>query len=209
MKKVVFGIVLGLVAMLIFFFWNKHSDEKTTLTANTALLQKELLNVSKLIVNEGNFVDVYKYSNSKELFGEIWTSEKKALVVVNAKVIISYDLKQIEYDLDEQSKTLFITKIPDPEIDINPDIEYYDVTSDYLNPFSAEDYNTIKKNIMSSLKEKVKASSLEVNAKDRLISELSKFYVLTQSMGWTLVYNNNTITTPDDFALEPQANLAL
>ncbi len=209
MKKVVFGIVLGLVAMLIFFFWNKHSDEKTTLTANKALLQKELLNVSKLIVNEGNFVDVYKYSNSKELFGEIWTSEKKALVVVNAKVMISYDLKQIEYDLDEQSKTLFITKIPDPEIDINPDIEYYDVTSDYLNPFSAEDYNTIKKNIMSSLKEKVKASSLEVNAKDRLISELSKFYVLTQSMGWTLVYNNNTITTPDDFALEPQANLAL
>ncbi len=90
-------------------------------------------------------------------------------------------------------KPLGLLNIPEPEIKINPDFEYYDVTADYFNQFSAEDYNKIKNNVKASLLKKVKASSLQKNAENRLISELSKFYILTNSLGWTLSYNNEIV----------------
>ena len=118
------------------------------------------------------------------------TAHKKALVVVNADVSIAYDLSQINYDVDEENKVLTITQIPEPEIKISPDFEYYDVTADYLNPFNAGDYNAIKRNVNASLMKKIEASSLRSNAENRLVSELSRILVLTNTMDWTLVYEN-------------------
>ena len=36
-------------------------------------------------------------------------------------------------------------------------------------------------------------STLKANAKNRLVSELSKILILTKTMGWTLIYEGNTI----------------
>ena len=157
------------------------------------LIQQQIDNVSKLIVTEGHFAEVYNYKDSKMLFGPLISAEKKALVVVNADVTVAYDLSQIDFEVDETSKTLRIKSIPEPEVNISPDFEYYDVTSDYLNMFDASDYNKIKKNVNASLMKKVEASSLKTNAQNRLLSELQQFYVLTNSMGWTLVYNDQVV----------------
>ncbi|MEW4924386.1 DUF4230 domain-containing protein [Algibacter sp. 2305UL17-15] len=119
--------------------------------------------------------------------------EKKALVVVNAEVTIAYDLSKIEYNIDEANKTLTITNIPEEEVRINPDLEYYDVQADYLNPFEAKDYNDIKNTVKQSLTKKIEVSDLKSNAKNRLMSELAKFYILTNSLGWTLLYNETPI----------------
>ncbi len=162
------------------------------------LIQQELKNVSKLVVTEGHFVEVYNYKDSKELFGSFLTADKKALVVVNAEVTVAYDLSKINYEVDEINKQVRITQIPQPEIKVNPDFEYYDVTADYFNPFNADDYNEIKRNVNASLRQKIEVSSLKSNAENRLISELSRIYVLTNSLGWTLVYNSTDITSQQE-----------
>jgi len=179
--------------ILIFQSWNKGKEEKSILKENSLLIQKQIKNVSKIVVTEGHFSEVYSYKDSQQLFGPYFTADKKALVVVNAEVTVAYDLNEINFEVDETAKTLRIINIPEPEIKINPDFEYYDVTADYFNPFSAEDYNKIKNNVKASLLKKVKASSLQKNAENRLISELSKFYILTNSLGWTLSYNNEIV----------------
>ena len=122
-------------------------------------------------------------------------------MVVNAEVTVAYDLSEIDYEVDEASKTLYIKSIPNAEIKINPDFEYYDVSADFLNQFDASDYNKIKNNVNASLMKKVTASSLKSNAENRLISELSKFYVLTNSLEWTLVYGNQKINNLEDLRL--------
>jgi hypothetical protein len=114
-------------------------------------------------------------------------------VVVNADVTVAYDLSKIDFEIDESTKTVKIKSIPEAEIKLNPDFEYYDVTADYLNQFDAADYNKIKKTVSASLMKKVEASSLRDNAENRLISELQKFYILTNSMGWRLTYQEQTI----------------
>lgn len=193
MRKVLVGIVVALAAVLIFRSCAKEKEEQTILKENSMLIQEQISNVSKLIVTEGHFAEVYNYKDAQKIFGALITAEKKALVVVNADVDIAYDLSKVQFEVDESTKTLYIKSIPEPEIKLHPDFEYYDVTADYLNPFSAADYNKIKSNVKASLMKKIEASSLKTNAENRLISELSKFYVLTNSMGWRLVYNTTEV----------------
>ncbi|MFD0798686.1 DUF4230 domain-containing protein [Maribacter chungangensis] len=197
MKKVLVGVAVTVVVFLVFKTCGDAKASKSILQENSMLIQRQIDNVSKLIVTEGHFAEVYNYKDSKELFGPLITADKKALVVVNAEVIIAYDLSKIEFELDEANKTLYLNNIPEPEIKLNPDFEYYDVTADYLNPFEAGDYNQIKRNVNKSLLKKVAASSLKTNAKNRLLSELQKFYILTNSMGWKLVYEDMPV---DDFS---------
>lgn len=201
MKKILTGVILTLAAVLIFRSCSEDKEKKSILIENSMLIQEQINNVSKLIVTEGHFAEVYNYKDSQQLFGPLITANKKALVVVNAEVTVGYDLSLIKFDIDEDTKTLRILDIPAPEIKINPDFEYYDVTADYLNQFNAEDYNKIKRNVNASLMKKIEASTLKSNAENRLLSELSKFLVLTNSLGWTLVYGDVNIENLDDLKM--------
>lgn len=194
MRKILFGVVITLVVLFTFKYCGDKRENKIVLQESSALIQEQIKNVGKLIVTEGHFSEVFNYKNSKDIFGDYFTSEKKALVVVNADVTIAYDLSKIQFEIDEASKTLTIISIPEEEIKISPDLEYYDIQADFLNPFEAKDYNDIKNIVKESLAKKLEKSDLKNNAKNRLISELAKFYILTTSLGWTLQYNNTLIT---------------
>ena len=190
-----------MAVVLIFRSCAEDKEKKSILKENSMLIQEQINNVSKLIVTEGHFAEVYNYNDSQQLFGPLITADKKALVVVNAEVTVAYDLSLVKFEIDEATKTLRIISIPEPEIKINPDFEYYDVTADYLNQFNAEDYNKIKRNVNASLLKKIEASTLKSNAQNRLLSELSKFLVLTNSMGWTLTYGDRNIQNFDELKL--------
>ncbi len=181
MRKFVAGVLITLAIVFIVRSCNDGNEDKSILEENSMLIQQEITNVSKLIVTEGHFSEVYNYKDSKELFGPLLRAEKKALVVVNADVTVAYDLSIINFEIDEATKTVKINSIPEAEIKLNPDFEYYDVTADYLNQFDAADYNKIKKTLKASLMKKVEASSLHSNAENRLISEWQKFYIRIQS----------------------------
>ena len=197
MKKLLY-VLIFVIAVLFAYRYIFNDNDKTILQENSALIQEQIRNVSKLVVTEGHFSQVFTYKNSKSVFANLINVDKKALVVVNADVTVAYDLSQIQYELDEESKTLKILSIPKEEITINPDFEYYDVTADFLNPFDAEDYNKIKDKVKGQLMKKIEASNLKSNAQNRLISELSKFYILTSSLGWTLEYEGTSIKSTDE-----------
>ena len=193
MRKILFGVIMTLIVIFTFKYCNEKQEDKIVLKESSALIEEQVKNVGKLIVTEGHFSEVFTYNNSKAVFGNLLDAEKKAIVVVNADVTVSYDLSKIQYNIDEATKTLEILKIPLEEIKINPDLEYYDVQADFLNQFEAKDYNTIKETVKKQLMKKIEASDLKLNSQNRLISELSKFYILTSSLGWTLEYNKTQI----------------
>ncbi len=198
MRKILFGAVITLLIVFGLRYCEHNKDQKEQLEANTALIQKELKNVGKLIVTEGSYAQVFTYEDWKKFYLDVFSARKKALIVVNAKATIAYDLSKIKTEIDQETKTVTITHIPEPELNINPNIEYYDVKQDYLNQFKAEDYNKIKKQVETSLRKKIEASELVTNAENRLISELQKIYILTSSMGWTLQYESEPIKEEAD-----------
>lgn len=189
MKKFILGALTVLLVVFLVRYCERRDSERDRLEESTALIQEQLKNVGKLVVTEGTFSQVYTFKDSRKFYFDVFSARKKALIVVNAKATVAYDLSKLKVEVDEENKTVIITHIPKEEISIYPDIKYYDVTQDYLNQFEAEDYNRIKSRVTKSIREKVENSSLKSNAQNRLISELQKIYILTSSLGWTLEYN--------------------
>ena len=197
MRKII-PIILAL--LVIFFAWKyfqEKDNQRDQLIESTGLIEKQIKNVGKLVVTEGNFAQVFSYNDSKKFYLDVFSARKKALIIVNADVTVAYDLSKLQTEINPDTKTVTITYIPEEEISINPNIQYYDVTQDYLNQFEAKDYNKIQERIKKSLTEKIEKSTIKSNAKNRLVSELQKIYILTNSMGWTLEYNGNTISSSE------------
>tara|TARA_Y100000815_G_scaffold65147_1_gene53947 strand:+ start:7578 stop:8237 length:660 start_codon:yes stop_codon:yes gene_type:complete len=191
-KKILLFIAAALVIFLLFRYC-EFKDDETTVIEETALIQQQIKNVGKLVVTEGHFAEVLTYKDRQKYFLNILSAEKKALVVVNADVTVSYELSKIEYDINEATKTITIKNIPKEEINISPDLKFYDVQQNGFNEFSGEDYNKINSTVKANLRKKIEKSSLKTNAQNRLLSELSKILILTNTMGWKLQYNGQQV----------------
>lgn len=193
-KRTIVIAILVVIIILAFKFCEFKKDDDTSLDYNTNLIQQQIVNVGKLVVTEGHFSEVVTYKNQQKYMMDMLSFEKKALVIVNADVTVSYDLHQMKYDIDEKNKIITILSIPKEEIKISPDIKFYDVEQSQMNPFTGDDYNKINKSVKANLAKKIEKSSLKSNAQNRLISELSKILILTNSMGWKLQYNGKEIS---------------
>ncbi|MGY6744002.1 MAG: DUF4230 domain-containing protein [Cecembia sp.] len=188
MNKFIIGFIFGAFLFIAAWFVLTKKESKEELRESSALIQQQIEQVGKLIVTEGYFSQVFTFKNSQNLFLNMLRSDKKALVVANAKVTVEYDLRQLETELDIENKTVILKGIPEPVVNIYPDIEYYDVTQDYFNKFGAADYNKIKNTVNARIREKVNQSNLMDNSRERLMAELANILVLTKSLGWTLKY---------------------
>lgn len=197
-KTLIFALICVALGSLLTFFIMRKVDKNNEVVPDTELIQQQMKNVSKLVVNEAKISQIYNYKDEKS-FMNLMSFDKKALVVVNADVQIMYDLSKLEYTIDETNKIVKITFIPKEEIKINPDIKIYDVEESRFNAFKGNDYNTIQESVKKQFHEKIRKSNIQANAKNRLVSELSKFLVVTQSLGWTLKYQEETIVNTTDF----------
>ena len=193
LKRIMVGAVIVVAILLAFKYCEFKKGDDSTLDYNTNLIQQQIVNVGKLVVTEGHFSEVVTYKNQQKYMMDMLSFEKKALIIVNADVTVSYDLHQMKYDIDEANKTITILSIPKEEIKISPDIKFYDVEQSQMNPFTGDDYNKINKSVKANLAKKIETSSLKSNAQNRLISELSKILILTNTMGWKLQYNGKVI----------------
>ena len=193
LKRILVGAVVVVVIILAFKFCEFKKADDSSLDYNTNLIQQQIVNVGKLVVTEGHFSEVVTYKNQQKYMMDMLSFEKKALVIVNSDVTVSYDLHQMKYDIDEKNKIITILSIPKEEIKISPDIKFYDVEQSQINPFTGDDYNKINKSVKANLAKKIEKSSLKSNAQNRLISELSKILILTNTMGWKLQYDGKVI----------------
>jgi len=199
LKTLILGAILMLLIVIAYDYYKSYRSEKESLIAQTALIEREINQVRKLIVTEASYAKIYNYQNTKSYGWDYFTSQKKALISSNTSVQIVYDLKELGYKIDAESKTIFITSIPEPEINIDPDLQFYDLDNGWINTFEAKDFNSIKSKIKSDIEKQVKKSDLIKNADDSLLTELASIYALSSSMNWSIVYDGNAIETTDDF----------
>ncbi len=201
MVRFIIGFLAAALLIGGIWFLSARNASKEELEANTSLIQQQIQQVGKLIVTEGYYSQVFTYKNSQKLFLNLISADKKALVVANTKATVEYDLRKLQTELDVENKTIRIISIPDPVLQIYPEFEYYDVTQDYLNPFEGKDYNTIKSQITSQIRAKIEASDLRKDARERLMAELANLFVLTKTLGWTLTYEEEIISSPEQLNL--------
>ncbi|WP_454967634.1 DUF4230 domain-containing protein [Capnocytophaga leadbetteri] len=193
MKRFLLGMATAAVVLLVVYFFKEKKEEEARLEADSALIQTQIANVSKLVVTEGHFTEVLSYVDTQKYFMDWFSFDKRILTIVNADVTVGYDLHKIVFEVNEEQRKVIIKSLPEAEVKIYPKMKYYDITQSQINPFKAEDVPKIEKKVNEVLEKKIAASSLKSNAQDRLISELSTLIFATRAVGWTLEYNNTPI----------------
>ncbi|KAB1160814.1 DUF4230 domain-containing protein [Tenacibaculum aiptasiae] len=184
-------IAVFLLGFLIAKFWYERKEEKHQQEEIKVVLNG-IQNLSKLVVSEGNFSEMYSYTDTKKYFYNYLSFEKKAMLSVNAKVEVGYDLSKLDIQIDSIAKQIIINKIPEEEIVISPDIKYFDLQQSKFNTFSKAELNKLTDKSIENIKSTITVSNLQKEAKTRLFEELSKLYQLSQIYNWEVIDNTNS-----------------
>jgi len=188
--EIVLGIVLGAIAMYwLFTLFGKKKNKELTEHQSTVLLEK-IKSVCKLISVEGDFAEIYKYENTKERFMSLVSSKKKALIVINAKAQIGYDLQKIFMHADNDKKKIVLSKFPEPEvISIEPVLEFYDIQNGLFNSFTPNDLTALNKEAKKHIMEKIPESGLMDTAKREALEAVLLIENIVETIGWKLDYS--------------------
>jgi hypothetical protein len=184
-------ILVFLVGFLIAKFWYQK-EETFQSKEEIKVVLNAVKNMSKLVVSSGNFSEVYNYSDSKRYFYDYVSFDKKAIVTVNATVEVGYDLSKLGIEIDSLAKKIYIQKIPEEEITIAPNVQYFDLQQSQFNAFSKEDLNKINQKSIEKIKQTVALTNLKKDAKTRFFEEISKIYQLSAVYGWEVVDRTNS-----------------
>lgn len=180
-----------LLGFLIAKFWYERKEEKHQQEEIKVVLNG-IQNLSKLVVSEGNFSEMYSFSDTKKYFYNYLSFEKKAMLSVNAKVEVGYDLSKLDIQIDSIGKQIIINKIPEEEVVISPDIKYFDLQQSQFNTFSKSELNKLTDKSIEKIKSTITVSNLQKEAKTRLFEELSKIYQLSKIYNWEVIDNTNS-----------------
>ncbi|MFD0963136.1 DUF4230 domain-containing protein [Pseudofulvibacter geojedonensis] len=194
--EAVLGIILGaIIAYWLFNLFKKKNSRELTERQSVILLEK-IKKVCKLITVEGDFSEIYHYENTTEHLFKLIPSKKKALVVVNAKASVGYDLSKIIIEAQNNSKTVKLTQFPEPEVlSIETDFKYYDKKDGIFNRFGIEDLTNLNKEAKAHILDKIPESGLIDSAKKEALESILLMEAIVATIGWKLDYK--TLELPE------------
>lgn len=189
MFELFIGLILGALLMYgMYSLFNRKRRQDLTSYQSTVLLEK-IRAVCKLISVEGDFAEIYRYENTKGHFGNLFSSKKKALIVVNAKAHIGYDFKKLDVSADIARRTVYLRNFPQPEIlSIEPELEFYDIRNDLFNAFTPDDLTALNKEAKAHIREKIPQSGLMETARHEALEAVLLMEKIVETIGWKLDY---------------------
>ncbi len=187
--EIFLSFVLGVISMYWGFTFFKRKKSKELTAHQSVILLDKVKSVCKLISVEGDFAEIYQYENTKERFLSLVSSTKKALVVINAKVHIGYDLKKVEVKADAKNKKIILTSFPQPEIlSISPELRFYDIKNGLFNSFSPDDLTVLNLEAKEHIKEKIPESGLLNTAKKEALETILLIEEIAKTIDWEIDY---------------------
>lgn len=206
--EIFLGSVLGAILMYwIYTYLNRQKSKEATEHQSTVLLEK-IRSVCKLVSVEGDFAEIYKYENIKKDFMSLMSSKKKALMIINAKAHIGYDLKKVEIEADNARKRIIMRNFPQPEVlSIEPEIQFYDIRSGMFNFFSSDDLTLLNKEAKQHIRKKIPDSGLMETARREALQAVLLIEKIVETIGWKLDYSALEIaeTAPELLEKEPSS----
>lgn len=185
-----FIIIISILVTLAIVTIVKQFQIKKRTNSQSVILLDKIKKVCKFITVEGDFAEIYHYEDVKERFLKLVTSKKKALVVINAKAHVGFDLSKIKMESDTKTKTVKLYHFPQPEVlSVETDLNYYDKKDGMFNKFEASDLTELHNEAKIHIMNKVPESGLFNVAKQEALEAISLIENIVQTIGWSLDYS--------------------
>ncbi|MEO7445345.1 MAG: DUF4230 domain-containing protein [Ferruginibacter sp.] len=176
------GILIG--GVIMFLVWRIMTISRNTTHADTShTVVESIRRVFKIVCAEGHFNELYNYEETKKYFGFI-PSTKRALVIIEAKVLVGFDFEKCVWETNEETNTLKLVSFPEPEIlSIEPDYKYYNFDEGILNLLNRKDLTLIQANGKKQVEMSARKSHLPRIAADQMRTILTE---VVESKKWHL-----------------------
>lgn len=185
--------ILLLVAAFLVGGWLSYQyfvSRSKPVEDSTVLLEK-IQAVTKLITVEGQFSEIYNYSEYQGYFSLFW--DKKVLVRVRATVSAGYDLNLLQMEADPATKTIRMSALSKPEIlSIDHTLDYYDISEGLFASFTPEDYTRINQRAKDLIRDQALKSNLMPAAEEQAGKMLDLIRFMVESAGWRLEITGST-----------------
>ncbi|WBX76117.1 DUF4230 domain-containing protein [Tenacibaculum ovolyticum] len=196
MELLFLGLISGTVISYFIFQKFSSTSKKHLTEKQSVILLDKIKKVSKLITIEGEFAEIYHHENSKEKFLGLFSSKKKAIILINAKVHIGFDFRKIKMHTDTKNKSLILSDFPQPEVfSVEPNIRFYDIQNGLLNKFSSEDLTEVNKEAKEHILQKIPESNLMQTANKEALEAISLMENLVETIGWKLDFSALELST--------------
>lgn len=188
--EIFFAIIFGVLSALGVSTYIKHIQSKKLAQTQSVILLEKIKKVCKIITVEGDFAEIYHYQDVKERFLKLVSSTKKALVIIDAKAHVGFDMSKIDMVANPETKMVTLRYFPQAEIlSIETNLKYYDKKDGMFNKFQATDLTALHNEAKLHIREKIPQSGLfQIAQKDALDSILI-IEGIVQTIGWKLDYS--------------------
>lgn len=166
------GLILGGIIALLAS--KKMTSEPPVITESSHTIAESMRKVFKVVSAEGHFNEIYNYEETTKLLNFI-PQKKKALVIVQAKILVGYDFEKFKWEVDEQNRKVRLLEFPAPEIlSTETDYKYYNIEEQFFNLFSKDDLAKIQENGKRQVIEAAKKSHLPEVAAEQMRTLLTE-----------------------------------
>lgn len=191
------GLIVGVI--FAYFVFSRYASlrKKEKVTAQSVVLMENIKSVSKLITVEADFAEIYHYETDKHKLLNILIGKKKALLLIDAKAHVGFDLTKIKLESNVNSKVIKITDFPQPELlSIETDFKYYDKKEGWLNPITSSDLTDINKEAKQHIIDKIPGSGILEEASEKALDTVKLMEKLAETINWKLDYSSLVLNSP-------------
>lgn len=189
MELLFIGLAVGAVAAYFIFSRFNGNKRSGKTSEQSVILMEKIRSVCKFITVEGDFSEIYHYENVKEKWFSLITGKKKALILIEAKAHIGFDLTQIKMEANAKKKIISLTNFPKPKLlSIDTDFKYYDKKDGWANPFTASDLTEVNKAAKQHIVDKIPSSGLLEEASRQALETIKLMETLVETINWKMDY---------------------
>jgi hypothetical protein len=185
-------LLIAGIALLVFFITREvyRPDVPTERITSDVLLER-IRPVMKLVTVEGDFSELYTYTNADATFSwlkQFSPFQKKAILRVKARASVGYDLEGMGLVFDEATHTVRFNGMGKPELlSLEHDVDYYNIEEGTFNQFSAADLTKVNEQAKDLIRRKVAGSGLYTTAEQQKGEFLVLLKAVVENAGWTFV----------------------
>lgn len=196
------ALLAFLLGLAVFWGFSRASVEETR-TEATVLLE-QIRKVTKLVTVEGDVSELYNSTKTRNVTLYLplparLRFDKTATVEVRGKVLVGYDLEQLDIKVDDATRTVRLSNLPEPEIlAIDHELIYRNLEESWFNSFTAKDYSALSKEAKDRLRDEALKSKLTEEARLEGNGLLETIRFLVEASGYSLEIEGEVAQQPQN-----------
>ena len=193
MNNKIISILLVLLIFLSVFFYFKWKTSTPVESIDSSVMVNKIEKVMKMVSVEANFSELLTYQDYDYI--DFPGFRKKAIIKVDAKVLVGIDLNKLKIEIKENEKEIIIKNMPSAEIlAIDHTVSYYDMQNGVFNSFDEKTLTALQDKAKQLILDKSKQTNIIQQANEQRFEHLELIYYMAKSTGWKVLVDGKELS---------------